>query len=121
MISFKEFLKESNGGGFEEAPNGNFYGYKVMKVERGRLISGANGRLSFPMKIGSIIKMPGNGIFLSNTTQHVLNYYSGLADEEVLLKLKFSKDDIVFGKFQFFDNEPEIGISKVKIISITKL
>ena len=94
-------------------------GYKVMRVESGRLVAGADSRQSFPLRKGSVIKMPGNGIYLSPNRQYVLDYYSGLADDEVLLSLEFFDSDITFGNLT--DREAEVAVKRVKIIGIKRL
>ena len=94
-------------------------GYKVMRIEGDRLVSGANSRLSFPARKGSTIRMPGNGLYLSPNKRYVLDYYSGLADHEVLLTLEVSESDIKWGTLT--DREAEVGVSPVKIVDIEPL
>ena len=104
-------------GGFDTTKAGKLIGYKVMRVaDNGDIISGANSRLSFKNKEGVIIKMSGDGVFVNNSPQYVIDYYSGLADDEVLLAVEFDEKDIVFGRSQLDDKEPEIGVRSVKII-----
>lgn len=93
--------------------------YKVMSLVGGKLVSGANSRLSFPARKGTTIRMPGNGLYMSPNKQYVLTYYSGLADNEVLLTLEFSKGDIKWGNLT--DREAEVAASPVKIIDIEPL
>ena len=91
-------------------------GYKVMKFENDRLVSGANSRLSFSSKIGTIVKMGGNGIYISPNKDYVIDYYSGLAENEKLVEFEYDTNDIITGNLE--DKEPEISVSKAKIISI---
>jgi len=88
-------------------------GYKVMKTENGKIISGADNRQSFSIEKNKEIQMYGNGIYLGMDKDYVFNYYSGLADEEVLLTLKFKKSDIITGSLD--DREPELSVRKAII------
>jgi hypothetical protein len=90
-----------------------------MRLERGRLVSGADARQSFPPRVGSTMRMPGNGVYLSPDKNYVLTYYSGLADNEVLLTLAYSPADIKAGNPA--DLEPELGVSPVTIVHIEPL
>jgi hypothetical protein len=93
-------------------------GYKVMRIEDGQLISGANSRLKIPARKG-MIRMPGRGIYLSPNRKYVETYYSGLADEEVMLTLEFDSADITWGNLT--DRESEVAVSKAKIVNIEPL
>ncbi len=96
-----------------------YIGYKIMKYESGKIISGADNRQSFVAEKNQDIEMYGNGIYLGMSKDYVMNYYSGLADEEVLLTLKFKKSSIIFGSLD--DREPELSVRKATIIDIEKL
>jgi len=101
-------------------PNpGRVRGYKVMALAGDRLVSGANARLSFPAREGAVLRMPGNGIYLSPNRDYVLDYYSGLAEDEVLLTLGFRTADIKWGNLS--DRESEVGVSPVTVISIERI
>lgn len=104
MKSYKQFINEGR----------KRIGYKVMQVENGRLIAGADKRLTFPLKKG-VISMRGNGIYLGMSASYVRDYYSGLADEEVLLTLEFDESDITTGNIN--DREPELSVKKAKIVA----
>ena len=90
-----------------------------MRYENGRLISGANSRLTYPAEIGAIIDMGGNGIYISPNRDYVLDYYSGLSDEEVLITFEYDVADIITGNLT--DREPEISVSKAKIINLEEI
>lgn len=94
-------------------------GYKVMRYENGKIISGANKVLDFNAKIGEIIKMPGNGIYMSPNKEYVLDYYSGLADEEILITFEFLEGDINWGNL--VDKHAEVAVSKAKILDLEKI
>lgn len=98
---------------FKRLENGNYIGYKVMGHFDGKVVSGADSRLSYPLSVGGNIMMGGRGVFISPTKAYVLDYYSGLSPEEVLLEVEFDKGNILFGKDSFDDKEPEIGVSSV--------
>lgn len=91
-------------------------GYKVMRYENGILMAGADSRVKLDAKIGSVVKMPGNGIYMSTVKEYVLDYYSGLADSEVLITFEFNTSDIKTGNIE--DKEPEISVTKAKIINL---
>jgi len=93
--------------------------YKVMSLQDGKLVSGANSRLGFPARKGATIRMPGNGVYMSPNKRYVLDYYSGLADNEVLLTLEFNRGDIKWGNLT--DREAEVAASPVKILDIEPL
>ena len=95
-------------------------GYKVMRIENDLLVSGANSSLSFNLNEKEM-NMPGNGVYLSTNKNYVLDYYSGLADKEVLLTLEFSLEDVIFGKETLNDKEPELSVKKCKIINVEYL
>jgi hypothetical protein len=94
-------------------------GYKVMRFESGYLISGADSRLSFPAKIGSKIKMPGNGIYLSTNKEYVMDYYSGLFDNEVLVTLSFDSKDVLWGNLS--DKDVEVSMSEAVVKRIFRI
>ena len=91
-------------------------GYKVMRYENGMLIAGANSKLTFKAEIGKTISMPGNGIYMSPNKEYVLNYYSGLADNEMLITFEFDIKDITFGNLT--DKEAEVAVKQAKIINL---
>lgn len=90
-------------------------GYKIMPRIDGKLVSGANKNLGeFDLKKGSQMKMPGNGIYMSTNRDYVIENYSGLADEEVLIAFRFDEREMTLGNLD--DKEPEIAVSKATII-----
>lgn len=96
-----------------------YIGYKVMKTENGKIISGKDSRQNFNLEINKDFSMTGNGIYLGMDKDYVMTYYSGLADEEVLLELKFKKSDIITGSLD--DREPEISVRTAKILSFKNI
>ncbi len=94
-------------------------GYKVMPLDGGRLRSGADSRLTFPLERGTVLRMRGDGIFLAPTRKYVLDYYSGLADEEVLLTLEVDPDKLITGNLS--DREPELSVREATIVDYEKL
>lgn len=92
-----------------------YTGYKVMAYNEGNIISGADNRQKFNLSVGSEISMTGNGIYLGTNKDYVMNYYAGLADEEVLLEVTFKKSDIITGSLT--DREPEISVKKAVLKS----
>jgi GNAT superfamily N-acetyltransferase len=126
---YKPYLKTDMGMAFKhkEIPDlnkldegmGKEIGYKVMRYENGMIIAGANSRLSFKAEVGKTISMPGNGIYMSPNKEYVLNYYSGLADDEVLITFEFDINDITLGNLT--DKESEIAVKHAKIINLEPL
>jgi GNAT superfamily N-acetyltransferase len=98
---------------------GKEIGYKVMRYENGMLIAGANSRLTFKAEIGKTISMPGNGIYMSPNKEYVIDYYSGLADNEVLITFEFDINDITLGNLT--DKESEVAVKQAKIINLEPL
>lgn len=94
-------------------------GYKVMPLINGQLRSGANSRQVFPLRKGATIRMSGNGVYLSPLRNYVLTYYSGLADEEVLLTLEFDEDALITGDLR--DREPEVSVREATIVDFEYL
>lgn len=95
-------------------------GYKVMGLSNDKrtFISGANSNLKFPAKLGQI-SMPGNGIYMGNNKEYVLDYYSGLSDSEALITFEFNENDIIFGNTT--DRECEFSVQTATIINIEEL
>lgn len=91
-------------------------GYKVMRYEKGKAISGADNRQGFKVRKGYVIRMHGKGTFLSTNKQYVLDYYGGHNDREVLLTLEFDKKHITSGANTLDDREPELTVSQAKIL-----
>lgn len=94
-------------------------GYKVMGFQDdGETIrSGRNGNLTYGLdsfKEGNVIEMPENACYLGMDKDYVMDYYSGLAEKEILLKLEFDSNDIITGDIT--DKEPELSVSKVHIV-----
>lgn len=105
------------------AQSGRMIGYKIMRLENGRLISGANSRISLPAEIGVIHSMPGNGIYLGKSPEYVRGYYSSSESvgdpQEVLITYEFDPSQIMFGNLN--DREWEIAVPSAKVLNIEKL
>ena len=94
-------------------------GYKVMTIRDGRLRSGADGRQNFELEVGSLIRMPGKGVFVTPHRDYALDYYSGLGDQEVLLTVGFNERALITGNLE--DKEPEVSVREVTILGIEHL
>ena len=94
-------------------------GYKVMRFDGKYAIAGADSRQKFSLKKGSTISMTGNGIYLGTDKQYVLDYYSGLADREVLITFSFDPNKITTGNLT--DREVEISVPNAKIVDWEEL
>lgn len=95
-------------------------GYKVMRVSEdgSKLISGANSNITWEAKC-QFVSMPGKGIYMGNNKDYVLDYYSGLADNEALITFEFDESDITFGNLE--DREVEIAVKRANIVNIELL
>lgn len=91
-------------------------GYKIMAVDNNQFVSLATPAIKVSNQIGDIITMSGNGIYLSTDKNFVLDYYSGLADEEVLLTLEFDPQDIILGSLK--NCSGELTVSRARILEI---
>ena len=92
-------------------------GYKIMPIIDGQLSSGADKRQSdFKLEKNSNMYMPGNGIYITPHRDYALDYYSGLAENEVLLTLEYDDNHIITGNLD--DKEPEISVNNATIKSI---
>lgn len=96
-------------------------GWKVMRVEGGELVSGADARLRFPMEKYACLKAGGNGIYLSTNRLYVIDHYSGHSPVEALLTLEFDRRKIVTGEGTLLDREPELSVSEAMIVDIELL
>jgi len=89
-------------------------GYKVMNTDGKDIWSMANKRLKFPLEKGTIITMPGHGVFLSPNKEYVKDYYAGHNESEAFLTLQFDPSTIISGNLT--DREPEITVKSAMII-----
>ncbi len=90
-------------------------GYKMCAVIEGVICSHATTNISYPKRKGAIIK-DSRGIYLSMSKKFVLDYYSGLAEQEALLTLQFDEKSILTGDPKVLDGE--IKVSRCKILDI---
>ncbi|CAK1860310.1 DUF3945 domain-containing protein [Vibrio crassostreae] len=92
--------------------------FKVMpKIEGSDLYrSGANGNLTFKLEElqeGANLKMP-DGVYAGTSKEYVMDYYSGLAQEEILLVSKTKRSDILEGDIN--DLEPELRLREMTTV-----
>lgn len=113
MVNFSDQL--------EEATVKKMIGYKAMRFEKGRAVSGADSRQGFVVKKGHVIRMSGKGIFLSTNRKYVETYYAGHNPHEVLLTLEFDPKDITSGKDTLGDREPELTVSAARVVDFEVL
>ena len=92
-------------------------GYKIMGYVDGKIVSHADHRITFPSKIGALVTLPGNGIYLCKSKEFVLKYYTGMSDDDdVLLTLEFNLRDLLIGSLR--DKESELAVRKARIKAI---
>ena len=108
---------------FEKTKDGNLIAYKVMPIDdSGEVISGADSRQKFGvLKSGDTIEMVGDGVFVGATPEYVMDFYSGLAENEVLVKVEADINNIKTGQTALSDREPEPSFSKVKVVSVNQV
>ena len=104
---------------YNKQGNDKAIGYKVMKFdeEENVIISGANSSIVYSgddIKKNKMLAMEGNGIYVGINKEYVMDYYSNLAEKEVLLKVEFDLKDITTGNIT--DKEPELSVTKVKLL-----
>ena len=102
---------------FKPSRGGKLLGYKVMEYDPAskRVVSGADRRISLPMKAGSIHTMRHPGIFLGASREYVMNHYA-VFETNALLTYEFDLGDVTTGNV--YDREPEITVSKAKLLSV---
>lgn len=90
-------------------------GYKVMELGDGIAISHADKKLTIPLKKDKNLKFRGNGLYLSNNKQFVIDHYSGLSDNaEILLVFEYNPNDVLSGSDQ--DTESDFTVSSAKLV-----
>lgn len=100
---------------FEQGHTPNtLIGYRVMRYDpkSNRAISGADSRFGIDLKEGGIMDY-GEGHFLSNDPTYAKEYY-GQHDNNVLIKVEFSPEDVLSGSLD--DVQPEISVAKSRIL-----
>lgn len=111
--------KEAKKQAYKQKKADTLIGYKIMPVIDGKLVSGADSRQEFELKKYSNIEMEGNGVYLSTNKQYVIDNYSGLADDEVLVTFEFDKNDLTTGNIE--DIEPDLSVKTAKIMKINNI
>jgi hypothetical protein len=118
VIAYDVSYVGSDDGLFESSNPNKMIGYKVMAITDGKLVSGRDSRITHPLQVGPL-SMPGNGVYIGTNKDYVMDYYSELADDEVLLTVEFDPADIKTGSLD--DNQDEISIPTVNVINIQKI
>jgi hypothetical protein len=94
--------------------------YKVMREFNGQLLSLADKKSRHLARVGSQIKMKGEGVYLSTNKDFVLNFYSGNSDDyEVLVQVMYSPSEIIKGNDT--DIENVFTVPQCRILHITQL
>jgi len=91
-------------------------GWKVMCYDpaSGQAISGADSRIRIDILPGTVITMPGQGIWMSTGQDHVISHYA-VHDQNVLLELEFDPAGLIHGNLE--DREPEFTTRSARVIS----
>ena len=95
-------------------------GYRIMAYNpsTGRAVSGADSRVTVPLKAGEMHVVRGLGMFLTPHRQYAIDYYAH-HDLNALLEYEFSADEITSGNLD--DTEPEISVRRARLVSVTIL
>ena len=95
-------------------------GYRVMAYNptTGRAVSGADSRISVPLKTGETHTVRGLGMFLTPHRQYAIDYYAH-HDLNALLEYDFNADEITSGNLD--DTEPEVSVRSARLVSVTIL
>jgi len=92
-------------------------GYKVMSHTPNKkwLLSLADNTKRYSVS-ESVIRMPGQGIYLGLLKEFVLDYYSGLSENEVLVTFEFMESNILTGNIT--DRESVVTVSEAIIVGL---
>lgn len=99
--------------------NNTINGYKIVgynpKTKSAySLYGGINSPIS--LKIGETTTYKGQGLFLGNSKEYCLTFFSGLAENELLLTYEFNKNDLLSDK-----DQDEFRVRKATLISIEEI
>jgi len=103
------------GSVWKPGPGGTLLGFKVMRYDpqTGNAVSGADSRLSLPLRRGAVHRMRSPGIFLGASPTYVTDYYAN-HDFNVVLTYAFDPDTVTTGDLE--DREPEITVPEAKLV-----
>ena len=95
-------------------------GYRIMAYNptTRRAVSGADSRVTVPLKTGEVHNVRGLGMFLTPHRQHAIDYYA-VHDLNAILEYEFNADEITSGNLS--DAEPEISVQCARLVSVTIL
>jgi hypothetical protein len=112
LVIARKFLKAAAG-------DLNF-GYKVVKYDDNaeEAKSLMDGDFIYQLEPGSVIKSK-QGVYLGTSKKFVLDYYSGLTDDqELLLTFEYNPRDLIKGNP---DEDGEIKVQRAKLYDVEKL
>jgi len=95
-------------------------GFRIMAYNptTRRAVSGADSRVTVPLKTGEMHTVPGLGMFLTPHRQYAIDYYAG-HELNALLEYEFNPDEITSGNLA--DAEPEVSVRSARLVSVTIL
>ena len=94
-----------------------YQGYKVVGFKDGKAFS-LYDKSEIGINTGQLYEFPG-GTFLGTTLKFVIDYYTGLTDEnELVLTYSFSDKDVLEG---FADHEGEVLVARATLVNIEQL
>jgi len=103
---------------FERGSNPNtMFGYRVMEYDPSRNVAISvqdRNKAEIPLKAGQPLSY-GKGHYLGSSKQFVMDYYGGLSDYGVVMKVEFDLDDIIQGEVTGSDGE--IAVRKSTLVN----
>lgn len=94
---------------------GRLLGYRLMRYDptTHEAITRIGRPIRLPLVRGRVHRLPGKGMFLSNSEAYVRDYYAG-HDHEVLLTYAFDPKTVTSGSMD--DREPEITVPEATLV-----
>lgn len=96
--------------------NPHMLGHKVMRFKKGRAVSMADSRQGFRPTPGMVVRLKGDGMWLSRSCQYVLDHYA-VNDVNVLLTFDFDPSDVTVGNLT--DRETEFAVTEATLLAST--
>ena len=95
-------------------------GFRIMAYNPAtrRAVSGADSRVTVPLKTGETHTVRGLGMFLTPHRQYAIDYYAH-HELNALLEYEFNPDEITSGNLD--DTEPEVSVQRARLVSVTIL
>jgi len=114
MHSFKKYIFENINN-----PIKKYLGYKIVGWTGKKAFSIYNLNHEISLKKGQITTNP-EGVYLGNSKQYVIDYFSGGTNyQDLLLTYEYDSKDLIKGDPEFLNGE--VKVKSVKLIDIEKI